>query len=223
MWDILENYYPAIVNGALVTLKLSISAWIVGLTVGFILGAGAYYSKFLRVLLHITSFLALSVPLIVLLYWAHFPLQELLGIVVDPFITAAILLSILNALAVAEIWLGALNRYGQDYVLVARMSGLSGWQSLRFIHLPLAFRNALPMLVATQVAIMQLTLFSSLISVNELFRVAQRINSEVYKPIEIYSALGLVFLLLSGPLYFLAYKLRQKYVQDFNILNRSAR
>jgi len=65
-----------------------------------------------------------------------------------------------------------------------------------------------------QVNMLQATLFASLISVNEIFRVAQQINSQIYRPVEIYTALGLLFLAICLPLNGLALWLKAKYTRD---------
>ena len=57
---------------------------------------------------------------------------------------------------------------------------------------PIVLRQMIPGLLMIQVTMLQSTLFASLISVDEIFRVAQRINAVVYRPIEVYTALGLV-------------------------------
>ena len=66
------------------------------------------------------------------------------------------------------------------------------------------------------VVMLHMTLFASLISVDELFRAAQRINAQIYKPVEIYSAVGLFFLLVSLPLNGLALYLRRKHSRDLS-------
>ena len=58
------------------------------------------------------------------------------------------------------------------------------------------------------------TLFASLISVEEIFRVAQRINAQIYKPVEIYTALGIFFLAISLPLNGLALWLPERFTRN---------
>ncbi len=67
-----------------------------------------------------------------------------------------------------------------------------------------------------QVGMLQATLFASLISVNEIFRVAQQINSVIYKPVEIYTALGILFLAICLPMNGLALWLRQQFTRDYS-------
>jgi ABC-type amino acid transport system permease subunit len=63
---------------------------------------------------------------------------------------------------------------------------------------------------------LQATLFASLISVDEIFRVAQRINARVYRPIEVYTALGVFFLAICLPMNGIALWLRRKYTRDLS-------
>ncbi len=79
-----------------------------------------------------------------------------------------------------------------------------------YIQLPIILRQTLPGLLMIQVAMLHATLFASLISVNEIFRVAQQINSIVYKPVEIYTALGILFLAICLPMNGLALWLRKQ-------------
>ena len=60
------------------------------------------------------------------------------------------------------------------------------------------------------------TLFASLISVEEIFRVAQRINAQIYRPVEIYTALGVFFLAVSLPVNGFAFWLKHKFTRDMS-------
>jgi polar amino acid transport system permease protein len=182
-----------------------------------VIGASAHrWPRAVGIPLRAMSFLLSGVPFLVWLYWAHFPLQVLLHVVIDPFITASVLLSLINTVIVAEVWRSALNDFRQEYSLAATACGMRDVEILRFIKLPLAFRQALPVLLAVQVTMLQMTLFASLISVEELFRVAQRINSSIYKPVEIYTALAVFFVVICVPPYILAFWLRRRYTRDLS-------
>ncbi len=66
---------------------------------------------------------------------------------------------------------------------------------------------------------LQATLFASLISVDEIFRAAQNINARIYRPIEIYTSLGLLFLLICGPIHGAAIFLRRRYGRQLGELS----
>ena len=215
--EIVIQYFPAFRAGFATTLQLAGIAWAFGLTIGGLLGAAAHFHpRSVGVGLRSLAFMLSAVPLLVLLYWLHYPAQTLLNVVVPPFVTAAFLLSLLNAVAVAEIWRGAMDDVKREYMQAARVCGMSMSEAMRQVQIPLAFRHALPMLLGAQVFILQSTLFSSLISVEELFRVAQRINSTIYRPVQIYTGLAAFFAAICLPLYLLAFCLRRRYLRDLS-------
>jgi ABC-type amino acid transport system permease subunit len=60
------------------------------------------------------------------------------------------------------------------------------------------------------------SIFASLINVDEIFRQIQRINAMVYKPIELYTALAMFFIVITVPLTLVAYYLKKKYAKDYS-------
>src|SRR5581483_2170934 len=96
-FEILKSFGPAFMNGLRVTLKLSAIIWMSGLVLGPILGTVAHrwHQSFGRVL-RICAFLLASIPFLVLLYWAYYPFQQLIGRAISSFITASAVLSLLN-------------------------------------------------------------------------------------------------------------------------------
>jgi ABC-type amino acid transport system permease subunit len=215
--DILLRYRQAFMGGLRNTMALAGIAWFLGLTVGIPLGALARrYVRWVGYPLHAVSFAIAAIPPIVLLYWAHFPLQTAFKIVIDPFVTASTILSFLNVVVVAQIVRSALDNFRDEYRLAAQVSGMTRREIFRFVELPLIAREVLPSILASQVLILQSTIFASLISVPELFRVAQLIDSKIYQPIQIYSALAVFFLVVCLPVYLIAFLLRQRFLRNLS-------
>src|ERR1035437_2138430 len=215
--DIIINYKEGLLSGLLVTLGLCIIIWLSGLLFGVLFGTFAHRQKestgwFLKIL----SFILASTPVLVLLFWLHYPLQELLGVVIIPFITAAFALSLINIVGVAQIVRDALDEFPQQYTIAGKVCGLTEKEIFSKIELPIIFRQTIPQFLTLQVSMLQLTLFASLISVQELFRVAQQINSIIYKPIEIYTALAIFFIMICLPLNILAYWFKNKYTRNLS-------
>ena len=184
---------------------------------GVLFGAFAHRQKeSTGFVLKILSFLLASIPILVLLFWLHYPLQELLGVVIMPFITAAVALSLLNIVGVAQIVRDVLADFPQQYAIAGKVCGLSDREVFAKIEFPIIFRQIIPQFLTLQVSMLQMTLFASLISVEEIFRVAQHINSLIYKPVEIYTALGVFFIAICLPLNILAYWLKNKYTRNYS-------
>lgn len=216
-FDILTAYREAFLNGLWVTLKLAGVVWLLGIALGAALGSlSDRFPVLVGYPAFVTSFFLSGIPLLVLLFWAHFPLQVLLNVVIDPFFTACWVLTLVNTFTVAEIVKNILREFPEQYVTAAKVCGLDARTTLLRIKLPITLRQLIPPLLTSQVNMLQATIFASLISVEEIFRVAQRINATAYKPVQIYSALALFFLALCLPLNGLALWLKRRFTRNLS-------
>jgi ABC-type amino acid transport system permease subunit len=118
--------------------------------------------------------------------------------------------------AVADTMRQALKQFPRELVVAGRVCGLSPFQVFRHIQFPIVLRHTIPTLLMIQVNMLQASLFASLISVEELFRVAQRINAAEYKPVEIYTGLALFFLMICLPLNGIALMLQRHYGRNMS-------
>lgn len=217
MIDILLTYHEGFLYGAWVTVKLTLIVWLLGLSTGPLFGYVAHkYPRTAGVAISGIGFIIVSIPVIVLLFWAHYPLQTLLGLVVDPFLTSVCILGLVNIVVVAGIVRSALANFPEQYIRVAMVNGLQPVQIWWHIRMPLIIRYILPTLLTSQVVIFQSTLFAGLISVEEILRVSQRINSSAYKPVEIYTVVALFFLVICGFLNGLAAYCKRRYSHNLS-------
>ncbi len=210
--NLIDKYKEDFLIGLSVTLEMSVIVWVLGLVIGTLLGVASVKFKLaVGIPVKALTFLIGSVPVLVFLYWLHYPFQTILGIIVDGYYTTIVTLSIVNILLVANQVGSALESFPNHYVLSGVVSGFSRSQIVKRIQIPLIIRQILPGILIIQVVMMHSTLFGSLISVDEIFRITQRVNSEVYKPVEVYSTLAIFFLILSAPLTGLAYWFNKKF------------
>jgi ABC-type amino acid transport system permease subunit len=214
---LLAKYHQGFLSGLAVTFQLSLIIWLSGLIGGGALGIlAARYKIAAGFPLRLLSFLISGVPILVLLFWAHFPLQVALGIILDPFYTAAGVLSLTNILIVSDLVRAHIVDFPSQYEVAARVCGLTRRVFIFKIQLPILLRQLVPALLPLQIVMLHATLFASLISVEEIFRVSQRINSLEYKPVEIYTALALFFLCISLPVNAVAIWLRNRFTRNIS-------
>lgn len=200
---LLDRYDHALAAGALVTLKLTAIVWLGGLLLGVAIGLlrASVRSAAGSGAAAVAALAAASIPILVYLLWAYYPLQQLTGWQVSAFTTAAAVFTAYNVLVVSSLIHGGIQDLPLAYSMTARVSGIPRLSYIRVILLPLAIRRILPAYLASQVNALHLTLFASLISVEELFRVTQRINAIEYDPVASYSLLALFYFALSFPLF----------------------
>ena len=217
MFDILLRYQEGFLSGTWVTLQLFLIVGLIGIVAGSGLGWAAHQlPRLAGTAVTVFGFTIASIPVIVFLFWAHYPLQAILGAVIDPFFTSAWVLSLVNTVLVSEIVRNALTNFPDQYLAAAKVCGLSRKQAWWEIRFPLVIHQILPALLSSQIVMLQSTLFAGLISVEELLRVSQRINATAYKPVEIFSIVALFFLLICTPLNGLAVYLKRRYQRDLS-------
>lgn len=217
VFEIISKYSSAFLGGLKVTLLLCLIIWASGLIIGSILGVlSQRYKIAVGIPTRVISFFFTGVPVLVFLFWLHYPFQQMIGKNFDPFFTTALAISLINVFAVAEIVRNAINDLPTQYIEAAKVCGISQRKQLWKIEIPIVFRFVLPSFLITQVNMLHLTLFGSLISVNEIFRVSQQINSQIYQPIEIYTALGIFFLIVCLPINGLALYLKAKFTRNIS-------
>jgi polar amino acid transport system permease protein len=217
VFDIIINYREGFLKGLLVTLQLCLLIWSSGLVIGSVIGvAGAKWGFTVGLPSRVASFTLSGIPVLVFLFWLHYPLQAMLNVVINPFYTAAATLSIINIFAVSDQVRSIINNFPSQFVTAGRVCGLTSMQILFRIQFPIILRQILPSLLITQINMLQATLFASLISVDEIFRVAQRVNAIVYRPVEIYTVLGLFFLAVCLPLKGIAMWLEKRFTRDLS-------
>ncbi len=215
VFDILSKHQAEFLYGLGTTFKLVLLIWPIGIILGVLLGAaGTRWKMVVGIPSKVVSSILSGIPVLVFLFWLHYPLQSIFNVVIDPFITAVAALSIVNTLMVSDLVRGVLNDFPQQYIMAAQVSGLTSRQTLAKIQLPIIFRQVVPSMLIIQVTMLQSTLFASLISVDEIFRISQRINSQVYRPVEIYTTLAIFFLVLCLPLHGLAHWLKKQFTRD---------
>lgn len=212
--DILSTYRFELLNGLAVTLQLCAIAWVASFVIGGIIGLLAARYREFGWWVRILSVVLAGIPAIVFLFWLHYPAQAVLGIVVPPFVTGAVALSFLGIFMVAEATREVLAQFPLQYITAAKVAGLDRSETFRHIVLPLVGRSFFPSAVFILVTIFQMSLFTSFISVDEIFRTAQRINSIIFRPIEVFTALAIFCVLVCTPLYGFTNILRERYTRD---------
>jgi polar amino acid transport system permease protein len=216
-FQILWQYREAFLNGFGVTLQLLSLAAIIGTVIGiFLEWLCLRLEGGTRLFVDSVAFCISAIPALVILFWLYYPAQTMLGISASPFSTALIALIVINSFAVYRILADAVADFPKQYIATALVCGLKHSQIARYIQAPLLLRAALPRWIDQQVVILQTSVFASLISVEEIFRAAQRINSVVYEPVIIYTSMALIFLLTAGSAMYGAKYLRNRFHRDFS-------
>ncbi|MEI9943951.1 MAG: ABC transporter permease subunit [Chitinophagaceae bacterium] len=211
VFEILSLYRGQLWEGLKVTLQLCLIVYPIGIILGSFFGIARHkWKKFIGIPGSFISVIISSTPILVLLFWLHYPLQYMMGIVVDPFITSVVALGLVMTVIISEQVRHALADFPKQYILSARACGLTSSQIVRKIQIPILFRQMMPNILFAMITILQASLFTSMIGLNEIFRTAQQINSNIYRPVEIYTSLAVFFVIVCALLSILALWLKTR-------------
>ena len=182
IFEILLNYKEAFLQGLKVTLELCVLVWGIGIFFGTIIGILSAKNKIFGKISKILSMLISGVPVIVLLYWLYYPLQQQLDINIPAFSIAVLALSLVNIFSVTDLVKNAIKDLPNQYLLSAKVLGLKDGTIIKKIQIPLIFKQLIGPILLVQITMLHSSIFASLINVNDIFRQVQRINAIIYKP-----------------------------------------
>jgi len=213
MFALIVRYHGLLLHGLMTTAALFGLTFAIGIPAGIGLGIlGGRTAPSFGKWIDGFRFVTRAVPFLVLLLWLHYPLQSLLGLVVDPFWTALLALLTVEIAGVAQVVKKELLLLPAAYREAGMTLGMAPADIVRRIELPLLVRRISPAIVGSQASILEYTMLASLMSVQELFRVAQTINAMAYRPVEIYSLLVIFFAAILVPIHLLSARIERTYV-----------
>lgn len=122
------------------------------------------------------------------------------GLLLSEFWTGVVALSLVGAGYTVEIFRGAVDSIGAAQTDAARALGLSRWQAFFLVLLPQAVRRTLPPLTNELANVVKASSLLSVISVNELTKVANELIFVNFVVIEVLIELTSLYLLIVGAL-----------------------
>ena len=196
LWGILVDSFPKLLGyGIKVTVPLTIFSYAIALAVALIVALIQYANvKVLRQICRFYIWVVRGTPLLVQLYIVFFGLPGI-GIKLDPFPAAMIVLGFNEGAYMAETIRGALESVSRGQLEAGYCVGLSFPKIMWHIVLPQAFRTAFPALGNSMISMLKETSMAATISVMEMFRQAQVINGRVYESLGLYCEAALIYLL----------------------------
>jgi len=166
------TYLPYLLQGALVTIEISIIGIIFGSILGLFVGLGRVSkNQFLVQVSKLYIWVIRGTPLLLQLFIIHFAIPSVLpALTLPPFASACIALAINAAAYIGEIARGAIQSIDSGQMEAARSLGMSYNQAMRRIIIPQAFRRMLPPLGNEFIALIKESSLVSTIPLYDLLR-----------------------------------------------------
>jgi len=213
-WEIIALYKNVFIEGALITLWLTLLAVILGTIVGIFF---AFFKRSRNYLLSIFAKIYIeffrALPILVLLIWIFYVVPILFNWRLSAFTTALIALSLSLSAFVAETIRAGIESISKEQLESGLSLGMSYWQTMFKIILPQTIRNVTPNLLGLYINILKNSSLASIIAVNEILHRSNILISQTFRPLEIYTTVAIVYLMIIIPLIFLASYLERKLKQ----------
>jgi polar amino acid transport system permease protein len=184
-------------KGLLVTLQVAMGSILIGTPLGTLIGIGLAYGKWpVRLPLRIYVDLLRGLPLLVTIF-AIFYGPTAFGIAIPSIPSVTLALGFFMASHMAEITRGALRAIPAEQMEASKTIGLGFWQSLAYVIVPQAIRQAGPPWTNLCVEIVKGTSLVSLVGVADILLSARHVMERTRDPLMFYLAVAVVYFLIN--------------------------
>ena len=153
-----------------------------------------------------------SVPLIIQLV-LFYNFAPIVGLNLDPFGSGVVILTIYCAALVANVARGGIEAVDRAMRRAARSLGMSYWQDMRHVVLPIGLRAVFPAWVGVALGVMKDSALVSVLGYVELLKASQILITRTQEPFLILTLAGAFYFALSYPISRYAARLEQRWAQ----------
>jgi len=152
-----------------------------------------------------------TTPALVQLIWIFYVMPIVLHVSLSPVASGVVALSLNSGAFLSEIFRAGLLSIERGQRDASFVLGLSPIQSFRYVILPQAFRRVLPPTGNVFISLIKDSSLLSTIAVAELTYQSQIFVTNTFRPLELYTALALIYFCLTYPLSLLTSALERRY------------
>ena len=189
--------WPLLLDGLLLTMRLSLTAMVFGLALGTVCAAASVYGgRVLRGGVRAYVELIRNTPFLIQLFMIFLGLP-VLGVRLSPDTAAAVALTVNVGAYACEIIRAGIESVPRGQIEAGTALGLSRYQVFRLVVLKQALVAVYPALSSQFILLMLGTSVVSAIGAEELSATANSIQSRTFRAFEIYFAVTGIYLLLA--------------------------
>ena len=208
-----------ILRGAAYTVELTVITAVLGLVLGTGLAlCRLSTSRILSEFSRLYTNLMRAVPLVLVLFWFFLLMPEVLKVIlgldhpvmIGADLTAIITFVLFEAAYFAEIMRAGIQSVSKGQMGAAKALGLTYAQTMRYVILPQAVRNMLPVLLTQTIILFQDTSLVYVISGNDFMGAVSKIAQRDGELVLMYSFAAVCYLVVSVSLSMLVRRLQKK-------------
>ena len=173
--------------GLVLSLELSVVSAVIGALLGLVM-AVAHVSGGRTIRTFVAGYVECvrNIPLLLLVYLVFYGVPSVVNLQYSATTSFVVTLSLYYAAYLVEVFRAGLLAVPGGLLDAGKGIGLTAWQRLLHVRLPVMFRIALPSLSNTFVSLFKDTSVASVLAIPELTYGAQWINNNTFRVIEAY-------------------------------------
>ncbi len=191
--EFMLSIIPELLSAMVITLQISILAVLLGIMGGLVVGSFRVIGpKWLKMLIQLLVDYIRGTPQIVHILIIYFALPRI-GIILNAYWTGVVALTIIATGYEVEIVRTAIESIDKGQIEAGLAIGLLKRQILIFVLLPQAIRRIIPPLTNELTNIVKASAFLSVIAVNELTKISNKIIYETFYFFEVLILTALIY------------------------------
>ena len=209
-WNIVFEKLPQLLNGAFVTLHVSVLSMLIGITIAVLLAiAKMSDSRLFSLPATIWVEIARNTPALFQIYMAYFGLGAF-GIHLSPYAAVLSALVFVNAGYLTETFRGGFQSIPKTQYSASKSLGMSSIQIYRYIILPQMFRRIYHPMTNQFVWSILMSSLGILVGMNELSGETQRLQSLSFRTLEFFIVAAVMYFLITKFVLFSASLISQR-------------
>ena len=196
-WNIVWKAWPQLLDGAFVTLHVSVLSMLVGIVIAIFLALGKMSdSKIFSSISVVWIEIARNTPILFQMYMAYFGLGAF-GIHLSPYLAVFVSLVFVNSGYLAETFRGGFQSIPKTQYSASKSLGMNEFQVYRYIILPQMFRRIHYPMTNQFVWSILMSSVGILVGMNELSGETQRLQSLSFRTLEFFIAAAVIYYVIT--------------------------
>lgn len=194
-----------------ITLTYAIVTVIAGLVIGAIFGM-VMVSRLTVLKLLVETYVQLfrCTPILVQIVWFFYALPMLTGYALPDWLAAGTGLTLYMGAFATEIFRAGVSSIEKGQWEASKALGMTYFRMMWYIILPQATRRMVPPIVSQSILQLKNTSLLSIVAVHDLMFTASSMTMKTFRPLEVYTWVAFLYLLLLFPLTQLSKKLEKR-------------
>lgn len=198
--------------GLVLSLELALISIAIGVLIGLVLAlVHVSGGRLARTLVNIYVEAIRNVPLLLLVYLVFYGLPKAIDLSYSATTSFVATLSLYSGAYLVEVFRSGLAAIPRGLTDAGKAIGLTPFQRLVSVRLPLMFRIVLPSLSNTFVSLFKDTSIASVLAIPELTYGAQWINFNTFRIVEVYAVVTPMYLVTGWLILWLLRQLERRY------------